>query len=319
MKPKIYIAGHNGMVGSAIMRKLRERSADIVTKTHAELDLTKQQEVVQFFHDQKLEQVYLAAGMVGGIHANTTYPADFIYNNIMIQTNIIDAAFKSGVKRLVFIASSSAYPKLSEQPIKEESLLTGPLESTNEAYAIAKIAGIKLCESYNIQYGKLHKIHYQSLMPTNLYGLGDNYHPMNSHVIPGLIRRIHEAKKNNNIVNIWGSGNARREFLFVDDLAEASIFTMNLNSKVFKTLPAHLNAGCGRDLTIRELVKIICDVLDFHGKVAFDKSMPEGVQRKALDTSQLNNLGWRASTKIEIGIKKTYADYLKTIKINKLQ
>jgi len=314
MKPKIYVAGHSGMVGSAIMRKLVGESANIVTKSHAELDLTKQKEVVEFFHDQKFNQVYLLAGMVGGIYANTTFPAEFIYNNIMIQTNIIDAAFKSGVKRLLFLGSSSAYPKLSEQPIKEESLLTGPLEPTNEAYAIAKISGIKLCESYNRQYGKSHKLHYQSLMPTNLYGPGDHYHPTNSHVVPALIRRIHEAKNGNKKLNIWGSGSAKREFLFVDDLAEACIFTMNLQNKVFEALPAHLNVGYGKDITIKELVESICDVLDFQGEVVYDKSMPEGVQRKALDTSRLNNLGWSASTDIKSGLKKTYTDFLEAYK-----
>jgi GDP-L-fucose synthase len=310
---KIFVAGHSGMVGSSILRKLDGISDNIITKSHADLDLTKQEEVFDFFNEKKPEQVYIAAGMVGGIYANSTYPADFIYNNIMIQTNIINSAFMSGVKRLLFLASSSAYPKLSEQPIKEESLLTGPLELTNEAYAIAKISGIKLCESYNKQYGKSHKLRYQSLMPTNLYGPGDNYHPQNSHVVPALIKRVHDAKSTNEPLSIWGSGKARREFLFVDDLAEACIFIMSLKDKAFEELPSHLNVGFGQDISIRELVESICEVLEFKGEVIFDKSMPEGVQRKALDTSRLNKLGWSSSTDIKEGLKKTYSEYLDTL------
>lgn len=312
-QPKIYVAGHRGMVGSAIVRALNKQSqASIVTRTHTELDLTDQAAVRAFFTKEQPEQVYLAAAKVGGIHANNTFPADFIYANLMIEANVIDAAFRSGVKKLLFLGSSCIYPKLAPQPMREDSLLTGPLEPTNEPYAIAKIAGIKLCESYSRQHG----VDYRSVMPTNLYGPGDNYHPENAHVIPALIRRFHEAKINNDpIVKIWGTGTPRREFLYVDDMAAASVLVMNLDKATYaqQTQPmlSHINVGCGNDLSIRNLAETICQVIGYTGKITFDSSKPDGAPRKLMDSSLLNALGWQAEMDFEAGLVLAYADFLK--------
>jgi GDP-L-fucose synthase len=319
MKTKVYVAGHSGMVGSAICRQLDKDYSHIITRSHSELDLTNQLEVSNFFKIEKLDEVYIAAGKVGGIYANSTYPADFIYDNIMIQSNIINSAFRNGVKKILFLGSSSIYPKLSSQPIHEELLMTGSLESSNEAYSIAKIAGIKMCESYNIQYGKKLGLSYRSLMPTNLYGVGDSYHLQNSHVIPALIRKVHEAKLNNETLTVWGSGNARREFLYVDDLAAASIFTMKLDNikydEAINQNCSHLNAGFGDDVSIKTLVKAITAVVGYSGKVIFDDSKPEGVQRKLLDSSKLNDLGWASSVSLKDGLEVTYRDFIKNIKL----
>jgi len=313
---KIYIAGHRGMVGSAIMRNLKAQGhTNFVTRTHSELDLTNQAAVRSFFESEKPEQVYLAAAKVGGIHANNTYPAEFIYQNMMIEANIVDAAFKNGVKKLLFLGSSCIYPRLAPQPMSEDSLLTGTLEPTNEPYAIAKIAGIKLCESYNRQYGESHGVDYRSVMPTNLYGQGDNYHPVNSHVIPALIRRFHESKINStHSISIWGTGIPRREFLYVDDMAAASIYVMNIEKNIYDkhTLPmlSHINVGTGYDVTIAELAKTISKVIGYKGKIEFDSSEPDGAPRKLMDSTRLNNLGWEAKVSLEDGLILAYQDFL---------
>ena len=316
--PKIYVAGHRGMVGSAIVRQLLAHGhpADrIVTRIHAELDLTDQAAVRAFFATERPDQVYLAAAKVGGIHANNTYPAEFIYQNLMMQANVIDAAFRHGVQKLLFLGSSCIYPKLASQPMREDALLTGTLEPTNEPYAIAKIAGIKLCESYNRQYGDSHGVDYRSVMPTNLYGPGDNYHPENSHVIPGLIRRFHAAKANHApIVAIWGTGTPRREFLYVDDMAAASLHVMNLPQSTYSqhTQPmlSHINVGCGNDITIRELAETIARVIDYAGDIVFDPSKPDGTPRKLMDSARLNALGWNAQVGLEAGLERAYQDFL---------
>jgi GDP-L-fucose synthase len=274
--------------------------------------------VQNFFKAQKIDQVYLAAAKVGGIHANNTYPAEFIYENLMIQNNIIHNAFVSGVKKLLFLGSSCIYPKNANQPIKEEDLLTGKLEPTNEPYAIAKIAGIKMCQSYNQQYGKSNRIDYRSIMPTNLYGPGDNYHPHNSHVIPGLIYRFHEAKiKSLPYVTIWGTGTPKREFIYVDDIAKASIYLMNLDNEIYNKYTSrkssHINIGSGQDLTIKELSEIIKKVVGFKGETIFDKNKPDGTPRKILDIKRISNLGFEPKIALEEGLIKTYQDYLKTI------
>jgi len=316
-QPKIYIAGHRGMVGSAIIRVLKEQGqTNFITRTHAELDLTNQAAVRTFFEDEKPNQVYLAAAKVGGIHANNTYPAEFIYQNLMIESNIIDAAFNNGVKKLLFLGSSCIYPKLASQPMREDALLTDTLESTNEPYAIAKIAGIKLCESYNRQYGESDGVDYRSVMPTNLYGQCDNYHPENSHVIPALIRRFHEAKvKNSPSVTIWGTGTPLREFLYVDDMATACVYVMNLNKEIYdkhtQPMLSHINVGVGHDLTIAELATAISKVVGFKGTIDFDSSKPDGSPRKLMDSSRLNNLGWQAKINLEEGLNLTYQDFLK--------
>lgn len=318
--PKIYVAGHRGMVGSAIVRQLLAQGhpADrIVTRSHAELDLTDQAAVRAFFSTEQPDQVYLAAAKVGGIHANHTYPAEFIYQNLMMQANVIDAAFRNGVKKLLFLGSSCIYPKLAPQPMREDALLTGTLEPTNEPYAIAKIAGIKLCESYNRQYGQSHGIDYRSVMPTNLYGPGDNYHPENSHVIPALIRRFHEAKVNKaSAVSVWGSGTPRREFLYVDDMAAACVHVMNLDKAVYdsQTQPmlSHINVGCGQDISIRELAETVARVIGYSGRIAFDAGKPDGTPRKLMDSSRLNALGWQARVGLEEGLALAYQDFLKT-------
>jgi GDP-L-fucose synthase len=314
-KKRIYVAGHRGLVGSAIVRALNKRGyRDIITHTHAELDLTNQARVREFFASQRIDEVYLAAARVGGIHANNTYPAEFIYQNMMVQANVIHEAWRSGVKRLLFLGSSCIYPRMAAQPIKEEYLLTGVLEPTNEPYAIAKIAGIKMCESYNRQYGT----DYRSVMPTNLYGPGDNYHPENSHVIPALIRRFHEAKEAGaDKVVIWGTGTPRREFLYVDDMADASVHVMELDRSAYElhTSPtlSHINVGTGEDVTIREVAEIIKRAVGFVGEIGFDRDKPDGTPRKLMDTAKLSSLGWKPGMTLEEGISKTYEHFVKDV------
>jgi GDP-L-fucose synthase len=316
--PKIYVAGHRGMVGSAIVRHLLAQGVQaqqIITRAHADLDLTNQAAVQTFFAQEKPEQVYLAAAKVGGIHANNTYPAEFIYDNLMIQANVINAAFKNGVKKLLFLGSSCIYPKMAPQPMAEDALLTGTLESTNEPYAVAKIAGIKLCESYNRQYGASHGVDYRSVMPTNLYGPGDNYHPENSHVIPALIRRFHEAKlAQAPSVAIWGTGTPKREFLYVDDMAAASVYVMNLPKPTYDqhTSPmlSHINLGFGNDVSIAEAAQAIAQVIGYAGAVTFDISKPDGTPRKLMDSSRLNSLGWQAKVPLLKGLAQAYQDFL---------
>lgn len=311
-KEKIFVAGHQGMVGKAIMRELElSLDFDIVTADKSALNLLNQSEVNQFFNKHKFDQVYLAAAKVGGIHANNTYPADFIYQNLMIQSNVINAAYMSEVNKLLFLGSSCIYPKMALQPMKETTLLSGHLEPTNEAYAIAKIAGIKMCESYNRQYG----VDYRSIMPTNLYGENDNFHLENSHVIPALIRRFHEAKfSDQQDVVVWGSGKAMREFLYVEDMAKAAIFIMNLNALKYNqfTRPnrSHVNVGTGVDCTIQELSKTIARVIGFNGNIIFDISKPDGAPRKLLDVSLINSLGWKAEFSLEAGLMNTYNWFL---------
>lgn len=314
---KIYVAGHKGMVGSAIVRQLiaqGHKPEHVIGRTHAELDLTNQAAVERFFAEEKPDQVYLAAARVGGIHANNTYPADFIYQNLMMEANIINAAFHHGVKKLLFLGSSCIYPKHAEQPMREDALLTGTLEPTNEPYAIAKIAGIKLCESYNRQYGESHGIDYRSVMPTNLYGPGDNYHPENSHVIPALIRRFHEARQSNApSVAIWGSGTPKREFLHVDDMAAASIHVMNLDKALYaehtQPMQSHINVGYGEDVTIRELAELIKQVTAYPGDITFDTSKPDGAPRKLMDSQRLKSFGWQAQIPLEKGLHEAYEDF----------
>ncbi len=315
-QPKIYVAGHRGMVGSAIVRTLQASGhTHIVTRTHAELDLTDQAAVRDYFATEKPDQVYLAAAKVGGIHANNTYPAEFIYQNLMMEANVVDAAFRSGVKKLLFLGSSCIYPKMAGQPMREDALLTGTLEPTNEPYAIAKIAGIKLCESYNRQYGASHGVDYRSVMPTNLYGPGDNYHPENSHVIPALIRRFHEARLNGAAsVAIWGTGTPRREFLYVDDMATASVHVMNLDKAVYdqhtQPMLSHINVGFGDDVTIRELALAVGATVGYAGDITFDTTKPDGTPRKWMDSQRLHDLGWRPRVDLREGLKRAYADFL---------
>ncbi len=307
------------MVGSAIVRELKNKGYNnLVYRTHQELDLANQVAVENFFVQVKPDQVYLAAAKVGGIYANNTYPAEFIYENLMVQNNVIHQAFLSGVKRLLFLGSSCIYPKLAPQPMSEDALLIGKLETTNEPYAIAKIAGIKMCESYNRQYGKSHGVDYRTVMPTNLYGPGDNYHPENSHVIPALIRRFHEAKVTNAPeVVIWGTGFQRREFLYVDDMAKASIFVMELDKiqydEVTSPMQSFLNVGFGADITITELAATIAKVANYQGKILFDSTKPDGPSQKWVSSSRLNQLGWKAQQDLQSGLKKTYIDFCKKI------
>lgn len=306
------------MVGSAIVRQLHasgHHDSCIITRTHAELDLTDQAAVRSFFASEKLEQVYLAAARVGGIHANSTYPADFIYDNLMMEANIVDAAFRNGVKQLLFLGSSCIYPRLAHQPMAEDALLTGPLESTNEPYAIAKIAGIKLCESYNRQYGQSHGVDYRSVMPTNLYGPGDNYHPENSHVIPALIRRFHEARITDApAVTIWGTGTPLREFLYVDDMAAACVHVMNLPKSVFdqhtRPMQSHINVGSGYDISIADLAHAVGQVVGYRGPIRFDTNKPDGTPRKLMDSQRINALGWQARIDLKTGLARAYADFL---------
>lgn len=310
--PRIYVAGHRGMVGSALMRRLRaESEIEIITRTRQELDLTDQAAVRGFFATEQIDQVYLAAAKVGGIHANNTYPADFIYENLMIEANIINAAHVSDVQNLLFLGSSCIYPKMADQPMREDALLTGRLEPTNEPYAIAKITGIKLCESYQRQYGR----DYRSVMPTNLYGPGDNFHPENSHVVPALMRRFHEAVAAGDAsVAVWGSGTPMREFLHVDDMAAASVHVMGLTQETYAensdpTL-SHINVGTGVDCTIRELAETMMAVTGYKGDLVFDASKPDGTPRKLMDVTKLANLGWQASIPLRDGLEQTYAWFL---------
>lgn len=313
---KIFVAGHRGMVGSAICRQLRQKSdVEIISRNRDELDLCDQRAVHEFMKSEKPDEVILAAAKVGGIQANNTYPAEFIYQNLQIQNNVIQAAHINDVQKLLFLGSSCIYPRAVEQPMREDALLTGILEPTNEPYAIAKIAGIKMCESYNRQYGR----DYRSVMPTNLYGPGDNYHPENSHVVPALIRRFHEAKENNlDEVVVWGSGKPMREFLYVDDMAEASLFVHNLNAEMFrgatKPMLSHINVGTGADVTIRELSQTIKKVVGFSGKLVFDSSKPDGTPRKLMNVSLLTNLGWKASVSLKSGLERSYTDFLQATK-----
>ena len=313
---KIYVAGHRGMVGSAIVRALQKQGeTNIVARTHAELDLTNQAAVQQFFAQEKPTQVYLAAAKVGGIHANNTYPADFIYQNLMVQANVVDAAFKNGVRKLLFLGSSCIYPRMAAQPMREDALLTGALEPTNEPYAIAKIAGIKLCESYNRQYGLSQGVDYRSVMPTNLYGPGDNYHPENSHVIPALIRRFHEAKvAQAPSVAIWGTGMPRREFLYVDDMAAASLHVMQLPKELYDqhghSMNSHINVGSSSDVTIADLAHLVAKTLGYKGQITFDTSKPDGSPRKWMDSSSLRALGWKPQIDLQQGLATAYKDFL---------
>ncbi len=314
-KERIYVAGHRGMVGSAIVRELKRKGfTDLVVRTHQELDLTDQAAVKHFFETEKPTQVYLAAAKVGGIHANNTYPAEFIYDNLMVQSNVIHQAFLSGVKKLLFLGSSCIYPRLAPQPMSEDVLLTGKLEPTNEPYAIAKIAGIKMCESYNRQYGASHGIDYRSVMPTNLYGPGDNYHPENSHVIPALIRRFHEAKQRGDAqVAIWGSGKPYREFLHVDDMARASVFVMELDQahyqQVTEPTQSHLNVGYGSDVTIAELAQAVAKAIGYTGAIVYDATKPDGSPKKLMSSERLNVLGWKPIVSLDDGLVMAYEDF----------
>ena len=309
---KIYVAGHRGMVGSAIVRALEKQGqTNVVVRTSSELDLTNQQAVRAFFTAERPDQVYLAAAKVGGIHANNTYPAAFIYENLIIQANVIHEAWQAGVQKLLFLGSSCIYPKAVSQPMKEEALLTGVLEATNEPYAIAKIAGIKQCESYNRQYG----VDYRSVMPTNLYGVGDNYHSENSHVIPALIRRFHEAKVSHAPeVMIWGSGTPMREFLYVDDMAAASVYVMDLDKALYdqhtEPMLSHINVGFGSDVTIKQVAETIAEVVGYSGHIGFDRTKPDGTPRKLMDSSRINGLGWHAKVNLKDGLTQAYQDYL---------
>jgi GDP-L-fucose synthase len=314
MRPdeKIFVAGHNGMVGSAIVRKLRERGhTNIVTRDRSQLDLVQQADVRAFFAEERIDQVYLAAAKVGGILANDSFPAEFIYQNLMVEANVIHEAWRAGVKKLLFLGSSCIYPRMAPQPMAEDALLTGVLEPTNEPYAIAKIAGVKICESYNRQY----QTDYRSVMPTNLYGPGDNYHSQNSHVIPGLIRRFHEAKQSGGKeVVIWGSGTPMREFLYVDDMAEACIHVMELAPTTYaantKPMLSHINIGTGEDLAIGELASLIREVVGFEGTIAFDSSKPDGTPRKLMDVKRMQSLGWSPKVPLRTGLALAYQDFL---------
>ena len=313
---KIYVAGHRGMVGSAILRHLAARQEkgqplELVTRTHCELDLTDQQAVRSFLHDERPDAVILAAAKVGGIHANNTYPADFIYENLMMQANVIHQAFVAGVHKLLFLGSSCIYPKHAPQPMSEDALLTGVLEATNEPYAIAKIAGIKLCESYNRQ----HRTDFRSVMPTNLYGPGDNFHPENSHVLPALIRRFHEATEQGlKEVLIWGTGTPRREFLHVDDMAAASLFVLDLAAEIYQAetqqMLSHINVGSGTDISILELAQLVARVTGFEGVISTDPTKPDGTMRKLMDVSRLAQMGWQSQIGLEQGIRETHQWYL---------
>jgi len=313
---RVFIAGHNGMVGSAIRRCLeKDPKIMVITRNRSELDLMSQKEVENFFQTESIDEVYLAAAKVGGILANNTYPADFIYQNLMIQCNVINSAHQADIQKLLFLGSSCIYPKLAEQPMLESALLTGKLEETNEPYAIAKIAGIKLCESYNRQFGR----DYRSVMPTNLYGPFDNFHPENSHVIPALLRRFHEAKLNNDLqVIAWGSGKPMREFLYVDDMAQASLFILELDERIYKanTQPmlSHINIGTGVDLSIREMAETMKKVINYKGRIVYETSRPDGPPRKLTDVSRLSQMGWKYTVDLKKGLEKTYEWYLENVK-----
>ena len=308
---KIYIAGHRGLVGSAIVRQLKTKGySNFVFRTHKELDLSNQLQVQEFFAQEKPEYVFLAAAKVGGIHANNTYPAEFIYDNLMVEANVIDASYRNDVKRVLFLGSSCIYPRAVKQPMREDALLTDLLEPTNEPYAVAKIAGIKICESYNRQYGT----DYRSVMPTNLYGIGDNFHPENSHVIPALMRRFHEAKENNDSeVKVWGSGKAMREFMHVDDMASACVYIMTLDKATYdentQAMLSHINVGTGEDCTIKEMAETVKKVVGFKGELKFDATKPDGSPRKLMDVSRINSMGWKATISLEDGLSTTYKWY----------
>lgn len=315
LNKRIYVAGHRGMVGSAIVRQLKARGyRNIVTRTRAELDLTNQAGVNRLFDEGEIDEVYMAAARVGGIHANNSYPAEFIYDNLMVQANVIHAAFTHGVKKLLFLGSSCIYPRLAPQPMSEDALLTGKLEPTNEPYAVAKIAGIKMCESYNRQYGDSRGIDFRSVMPTNLFGPGDNYHPDNSHVVPALVRRFVEAKEQQApSVTIWGSGTPRREFLHVDDMANACLHVMGLSRGAHASLTepmcGHINVGSGADLSISELALLVAEVVGYKGLVEFDRSKPDGSPRKLMDSSLLTQTGWKPSITLRDGLMTAVADF----------
>jgi GDP-L-fucose synthase len=312
---RIFVAGHRGMVGAAIVRALQQGGADeLITRTRGELDLTEQSACREFFRRERIDEVYLGAARVGGIHANNVYPADFIYDNLMIEANVVHHAFQAGVKRLLFLGSSCIYPRAAPQPMAEDALLTGPLEPTNEPYAIAKIAGIKLCESYNRQYGASEGIDYRSIMPTNLYGPGDNYHPENSHVVPALIRRFATAvSQRDSEVTIWGSGTPRREFLHVDDMASASLHVMDLPREEYaeqtKPMQSHINVGYGSDVTIAELADTIARIVGFEGRIVYDASKPDGAPRKLMDSSRLRALRWQPRITLEEGLRSAFEDF----------
>lgn len=311
---KTYVAGHRGMVGGAILNRLKERGIETITRSHDELDLTDQAEVRRFFQEQRPDTVIVAAAKVGGIHANNTYPAQFLYENLMIEANIIHQSFECNVKRLLFLGSSCIYPKVTSQPMPEHALLTGLLEPTNEPYAIAKIAGIKLCESYNRQYGT----DYRSVMPTNLYGPGDNFHPENSHVLPALMGRFHEAKVNGqDTVVIWGSGLPLREFLHVNDMADAALFVHDLDRKTYhahtEPMLSHINIGSGTEITIADLARMMAEIIGFKGKIVFDSTKPDGTPRKLMDSSRLSAMGWRAKTPLYKGISDTYTWFMSNV------
>ena len=313
---KIYIAGHRGLVGSAIVRQLESRGfTNLIVRSHKDLDLTNQEKVQNFFKQESPDNVILAAAKVGGIHANNTYPADFIYQNIMIEANVINSAYESKVKSLLFLGSSCIYPKAVEQPMREDALLTDLLEPTNEPYALAKIAGIKLCESYNRQYGT----DFRSVMPTNLYGINDNFHSENSHVIPALMHRFHQAKvRNDQETIVWGTGNAKREFLYVDDMAQASLFILELDERIYKanTQPmlSHINIGTGVDLSIREMAETMKKVINYKGRIVYETSRPDGPPRKLTDVSRLSQMGWKYTVDLKKGLEKTYEWYLENVK-----
>jgi len=324
MTERVWVAGHNGMVGGAICRALSEQVArgevELITKSRAELDLRDQRAVRAFVEDARPTQIYLAAAKVGGIHANDSLPAEFLYDNLMIECNVIHQAFQAGVKRLLFLGSSCIYPREVEQPMREGALLTGPLEPTNEPYAIAKIAGIKLCESYQRQYGDEHGLDYRALMPTNLYGRGDNYHPTHSHVIPGLIRRFHEAKLSGlPLVQAWGTGRPLREFLNVDDLAEACVFVMHLARERYESVTtprcSHLNVGSGVEVSIRELTRLVAEAVGYTGEVRFDPSLPDGSPRKLMDSRALLSLGWAPRVSLAEGLRSAYQDFLSAVEV----
>jgi len=318
-KRQIFVAGHRGMVGSALCRLLsQQQDVALITRSRDDLDLTKLDQVDAFFNQNSIDVVYLAAAKVGGIHANRTYPVSFLHGNLLIQSHVIHSAFKHGVKQLLFLGSSCIYPKEAPQPIPESALLSGPLEPTNEPYAVAKIAGIKLCESLNREYGDSHGLDYRSIMPTNLYGPGDNYHPENAHVMPALLRRIHEAKENNQTsVTVWGTGKPFREFLHTDDLARACVHLMSVKKEDLEKaiLPqcSHINAGSGMEVSVAELAKLICQVVGFKGEIRFEPSKPDGTPRKLMDSSVINQLGWTSSISLRRGIELAYQDFKKII------
>mgnify|MGYP001500032290 CR=1 FL=1 len=317
MKGKIFVAGHKGMVGSSIFKLLQEKGyKNLITKSHLELDLTNQDEVINFLKKKKIDQIYLAAAKVGGIYANSKFPAEFIYKNLMIEANIIHSAYLCGIKKLLFLGSSCIYPKKTKKPIKEEYLLSNKLEFTNEPYAIAKIAGIKMCESYNRQYGKSHGLDYRSIMPSNLYGPGDNYNLKNSHVIPALIKKFHVSKKKKlPHVTIWGTGKPKREFLHVHDLAKACVHVMNVKKNLYYSniskMSSHINVGTGKEITIKKLAELIKKIVDYNGKIKFDTTKPDGTLSKLMDSRRIRKLKWKNEVNLEDGLKQVYSDYKK--------